>query len=257
MGICERTTCTENNSPCRATEAGFFSNVVCVSGHHFFHRIRRSKTVFFDVNSGRKFAEKRFNLNLRRIFRFEIAAQRSFEKVEVFLFSAMCNYRLLVFKCGLLTRSNLYIKFSNEIRKVIATSLLWIGLGNDLFRKKVSFQHLPNVCLYPSLVFALKQSLYQKVNSIQRIYCIMFDVILRTTDNDVVIYGTTFPKTTFDFVNAWRTLFCFQILDVNFRKNHIFDSFCDFGSTRWALNCSYNMVLRLPNLVYSMLVFKS
>ena len=45
-GVCGRTTCTEKNSPCRATEAGLFSNVVYVDGHQIFRRIRRSKTFF-------------------------------------------------------------------------------------------------------------------------------------------------------------------------------------------------------------------
>ena len=57
-GVCGRTTCTENNSPCCATEAGLFSNVVYVDGHQIFRRIRRSKTVFFEVILGRKFLEK-------------------------------------------------------------------------------------------------------------------------------------------------------------------------------------------------------
>ena len=54
MGICERTTCTENNSPCRATEAGLFSNVAFVYGHQVFSQIRTNKT-FFEMNLGKKF----------------------------------------------------------------------------------------------------------------------------------------------------------------------------------------------------------
>ena len=148
------------------------------------------------------------------------------------------------------------------------------------FEKRIFFSALPNVYLYSSLVFVLKQSFYRKINSIQRIYCIVFDVILRRSDNDIVRYGTIFPESTLDFSNAWRMLFCFQIrflrklnllhqrfnrsvrsdyncFDVNFRKSHIFDSVRFIGIARGAFNCFYNMVSRSPNLVYSLLVFES
>ena len=46
------------------------------------------------------------------------------------------------------------------------------------------------------------QTVLSKIHSIQRIYCIVFDVILRRRDNDIVIYGTIFPESTFDFANA-------------------------------------------------------
>ena len=87
MGFCERTTCTEDNSPCRATEAGLFSNLVYVYGHQIFRRSLRSKTVFFEVHLGRKFLEKKFDLNLRRNFRLEFAKELSTWICEGMIFS--------------------------------------------------------------------------------------------------------------------------------------------------------------------------
>ena len=57
--ICERITCIENNFSCRATEAFLFSNVIYIYGHEIFRRFRSNKTVFFEVNLGRNFLEKK------------------------------------------------------------------------------------------------------------------------------------------------------------------------------------------------------
>ena len=147
------------------------------------------------------------------------------------------------------------------------------------FQTRIFSRHWPNVHLYSSLVLVLKQPFYHKINSVQRIYCIVLDVILWRNDKDIVRYGTIFPESTFDFAHAWRMLFCFQIrflrklnllhqmfnrnvrsdynfFDVNFRKNHIFDSVRVIGIARGAFNCFYNMLSRSPNLVYLLLVFK-
>ena len=63
------------NSPFRATEAGLFSNVVYVYGHQIFRQLRRSKTVLFQIEFGKDFFNKKFNLNLRRTFRLEFAKE--------------------------------------------------------------------------------------------------------------------------------------------------------------------------------------
>ena len=191
----------------------------------------------------------------------------------------MCNKRSLVFKQGLWSRSIFYINFSDEVGKAIATSLQWICLRNDFSRKYFSFRHCPNFSLYSSMVFGLKQSSFQKNISIQRMLCIVYDVILRRRNNDFVIKGRVFPGSAFDFNTAWRMLFCFQIrflrmpelfhqmfkqivrsdynfFDVNLEKNLIFDSNRALSIARRAFSCYHNMVSRSRILVYTMLVSK-
>ena len=96
-------------------------------------------------------------------------------------------------------------------RKFIRYSLLWSCLRNDLFKIFFCFWNYLKVYLYSSMVFGLKQSFYQKINTVKRIQCIVFDVILRMRDNDIVLLGTIFPENTFDFAAAWQMLFGFQI----------------------------------------------
>ena len=70
-------------------------------------------------------------------FRSEFWNEYSFQKVVSL--SAMCKNHWLVCKCGLWTRSNIYIKCSNEIGKLIATSLPWTCLRKDLCKNNVLF----------------------------------------------------------------------------------------------------------------------
>ena len=83
----------------------------------------------------------------------------------------------------------------------------------------------------------------------------------------------------FDFATARQMMFCFQIgllrmpklshqvfnrnvrsdykfIDVNLRRNHIFDSIRVLCIAWRAFSCYYNMILISPNLVFSMLVFE-
>ena len=209
-GICEKTTCTENSSPCFATEAGLFSNAVYVYGHQIFRRMRRSKTVFFKVNLGRKivvkisipFCERIFDLNVQRIDRFRQSKFFVFGKVQL---TQTCFQMWFVDS----------LKHIHQIFKRIPKSnrnFFTANLPREIFfRKRFSFRHWLTVYLYSSMVVGLKQSFYQKINSIQSIYCFVLDVILRRRDNEIVIFGTIFPEITFDFANAWRTLLCFQL----------------------------------------------
>ena len=74
-------------------------------------------------------------------FRGDFANDWPFQKVVSF--SAMCHLHLLVCKCGFWTRSNIYIKCSKEVGKMVATSLLWSCPRNVFFSKFFLFAALP------------------------------------------------------------------------------------------------------------------
>ena len=120
----------------------------------------------------------------------------------------MLKKRLLGFKGIFWTRSNVYSRCQVDGGKIKLSLRMWFGMKNN-FSQKIHFRHCSNVYLFSYLVFRLQHICRQKLNWIQRTYCIFFHVILRK--NDIVLNWRIFSECIFFFGIARQLSNCFQI----------------------------------------------